>query len=71
MFLWYDMTLLEVLMSKRLSGEQIFSHLFKKVDPERILAFLANESGFWEEFSIRNAVPQVPFIVSGMKVLLD
>ncbi|MGY6520791.1 MAG: lycopene cyclase family protein [Mongoliitalea sp.] len=71
MFLWYDMTLLEVLMSKRLSGEQIFSHLFKKVDPERILAFLANESGFWEEFKIRNAVPQVPFIVSGMKVLMD
>ncbi|UJP65732.1 lycopene cyclase family protein [Mongoliitalea daihaiensis] len=71
MFLWYDMTLLDVLMSKSLTGEQIFSHLFSKVDPERILAFLANESGFWEEFSIRNAVPQAPFITSGMKVLFQ
>jgi lycopene beta-cyclase len=71
MFLWYDMTLLEVLISKRLTGEQIFSHLFAKVDPERILAFLANESTFWEEFGIRNAVPQLPFITSGVKVLVE
>lgn len=71
MFLWYDMTLLDVLMSQSLTGEQIFSHLFSKVDPEQILAFLANESGFWEEFKIRNAVPQGPFILSGMKSLFQ
>ncbi|MFN2394591.1 MAG: lycopene cyclase family protein [Bacteroidales bacterium] len=67
MFFWYDMTLLEVLLSGKLTGEQIFSSLFGKVDPERILAFLANESTFWEEFKIRNSVPVIPFMMAGMK----
>jgi len=70
MFELYDRTLLDVLLTKRLSGEQIFSSLFKKVDPERILAFLANESGFLEEFAIRNSVPQFPFAFSAMKQLM-
>lgn len=69
MFEWYDRTLLDVLLTKSQSGEQIFSSLFSKVEPERILAFLANESSFWEEFQIRSSVPQIPFIVSGMKQL--
>jgi len=66
-FLWYDLTLLDVLMTGSLTGEKIFSSLFKKVKPESILAFLANESTFWEEFKIRNAVPVLPFVISGMK----
>lgn len=70
MFQWYDRTLLDVLLTKGLSGEQIFSSLFKRVDPERILAFLANESGFWEEFKIRNSVPIIPFMFSGIKQLM-
>ncbi len=70
MFEWYDRTLVDVILNKRLSGEQIFSSLFKQVEPERILAFLANESGFWEEFRIRNSVPQFPFVYSGIKQLL-
>jgi lycopene beta-cyclase len=70
MFQWYDRTLLDVLLTKSLSGEQIFSSLFKQVEPERILAFLANESGFWEEFKIRNSVPQFPFVFSGIKQLI-
>jgi lycopene beta-cyclase len=70
MFFWYDMTLLEVLLSGKLTGEQIFSSLFGKVNPERILAFLANESTFWEEFKIRNSVPLLPFMISGMKQLV-
>ena len=70
MFEWYDRTLLDVLLTKSMTGEQIFSSLFSKVEPERILAFLANESGFWEEFKIRNSVPQLPFVFSGMKQLM-
>ncbi|TVP43196.1 MAG: lycopene cyclase [Mongoliibacter sp.] len=70
MFEWYDRTLLDVLLTKSLSGQQIFSSLFKKVEPERILAFLANESNFWEEFTIRNSVPILPFAFSGIKQLL-
>ncbi len=69
-FLWYDLTLLDVLMTGSMTGEKIFSSLFKKVKPESILAFLANESTFWEEFKIRNAVPILPFVISGMKQIL-
>lgn len=69
MFQWYDMTLLDVLLDKKIEGEELFSLLFKGNDPERILAFLANESGFWEEFKIRNSVPFWPFFTSGMKEL--
>jgi lycopene beta-cyclase len=66
-YMWYDLTLLDVLMTGSLTGEKIFASLFKKIQPETILAFLANESTFWEEFRIRNAVPVMPFVISGMK----
>ena len=68
-YAWYDRTLLDVLLSNKLTGKEIFSSLFKKNNPESILAFLANESNFWEEFKIRNSVPLGPFITSGMKQL--
>jgi lycopene beta-cyclase len=70
MFQWYDMVLLDVLLQKKVEGEFLFSSLFKANDPERILAFLANESGFWEEFKIRDSVPFWPFFTSGMTQLL-
>ncbi|WP_089240858.1 lycopene cyclase family protein [Belliella buryatensis] len=69
MFQWYDMVLLDVLLQKKVEGEFLFSSLFKANDPERILAFLANESGFWEEFKIRDSVPFWPFFTSGMRQL--
>lgn len=70
MFDWYDRTLLDVLLTGKMTGEEIFTNLFKKTDPELILAFLDNNSGFWEEFIIRNSVPQIPFMTSGMKQLI-
>lgn len=70
MFHWYDMTLLDVLLRKKLNGERIFTNLFKYNDPESVLAFLTDESGHWEEFKIRNSVPLLPFMSSGIKELL-
>lgn len=69
MFDWYDRTLLDVLLTKKMTGEEIFTRLFKKTDPELILAFLDNKSGFWQEFIIRNSVPLIPFMTSGIKQL--
>lgn len=69
MFRWYDLTLLDVLIEKKVSGEKIFSDLFKKNNPERVLAFLADESTHLDEFKIRNSVPLAPFISSGIKQL--
>lgn len=67
---WYDRTLLDVLLSKKIEGREIFAQLFKNVPPESVLAFLANESTAWEEFRIRNSVPLAAFMGSGIKQLL-
>lgn len=66
---WYDRTLLDVLLSKKVGGLEIFAQLFRNVPPESVLAFLANESTAWEEFRIRNSVPLAAFIGSGMRQL--
>lgn len=71
MFRWYDMSLLDVLISKKCSGEEIFTSLFKKNNPERVLAFLADESTHLDEFKIRNSVPIAPFALSGLKQFLN
>ena len=68
-FHWYDLTLLEVLLSGRLEGKAIFEAMFRKVEPERILAFLGNESTFIDEFIIMNSVPFAPFFRSGLTEL--
>lgn len=70
MFYWYDMTLLDVLLKQKCSGEEVFTSLFKKNNPERVLAFLADESNHFDEFKIRNSVPLKPFMISGIKQLL-
>jgi lycopene beta-cyclase len=71
MFRWYDLTLLDVLLEKKSSGEKIFTSLFEKNNPERILAFLLDESTHLDEFRIGNSVPLIPFLSSGIKQLLS
>ena len=70
-YAWYDRTLLDVLLSKKVTGRDIFSSLFKGNDPEKILSFLDNDSTFWEEFKIRNSVPLLPFMFSGIRQLFS
>jgi lycopene beta-cyclase len=69
-YAWYDRTLLDVLLSKKVTGRAIFESLFRKNSPEKILSFLDNDSNFWEEFKIRNSVPLFPFMFSGIRQLL-
>ena len=66
---WYDRTLVEVILSGKMNGKDIFSIMFKKLNPEMILAFLANESSFLEELKIMSSLPKGPFFTSGMKQL--
>lgn len=68
-YAWYDRTLLDVLLSKKVTGKAIFESLFRKNSPEKILSFLDNDSNFWEEFKIRNSVPLLPFMFSGIRQL--
>ena len=42
---------------------------FKKLSPERILAFLGNESKFLDDIKIMNSLPKIPFLIAGIKSL--
>ncbi|QTD38766.1 lycopene cyclase [Polaribacter batillariae] len=69
-FNWYDRTLIDVLLSKKLSGKYIFTKMFKKISAEKILAFLGNESSLVEDISIIKTLPLKPFLISGIKQLI-
>jgi lycopene beta-cyclase len=67
---WYDRTLIDVLLSKKLNGKAIFTKIFEKNDPEKILAFLGNESTLLEDITIMTSLPLKPFLTSGVQQLL-
>ncbi|MEL7003822.1 MAG: lycopene cyclase family protein [Bacteroidota bacterium] len=71
MFDWYDKTLLDVMLSKKMSGKEIFSTMFRKVSPEKILTFLDNESSFKEDLQVMLSVTSSPFVVSGIRQLFQ
>jgi len=66
---WYDRTLLDVLLSKKITGKEVFDIMFQKIPPEQILAFLGNESTLLEDINIMKSLPLKPFITSGIKQL--
>lgn len=68
-FEWFDKTLLQVLVDKKQSGAQIFSLLFKKHPPQRILRFLNEESRWHEEFKIMWSMPLRVFLPAALKAL--
>ena len=68
-FEWYDRTLIEVLISKQMTGREVFTIMFKKNNIDKILAFLANESAFKDDLKIMTSLPSVPFLISGFKHL--
>ena len=66
---WYDRTLLEVLLSGKMEGKEIFAMMFSKRSPERILKFLANESSLIDDLKIVSALPIKHFLTAGLKQL--
>jgi len=65
-FNWYDSVLLNILSHNTLRGDEIFTHLFRKNHPEKILKFLDNETSVSEELKILSTLPQWPFMKAGM-----
>ncbi|NRB49131.1 MAG: lycopene cyclase [Saprospiraceae bacterium] len=63
-FQLYDSTLLRVLEEDRLAGDVLFTHLFRKNPPQRLLRFLNDESHFAEEIALMSSVPTLPFLRS-------
>jgi lycopene beta-cyclase len=68
-FHFYDSILLHILQHKKLSGEKIFSALFKKNKPQQVLRFLDNESSLGDELKIISSLPTWPFLKAALKQL--
>ena len=65
-FNWYDSVLLNILSHNALGGDEIFTHLFRKNHPDKILKFLDNETTVSEELKILSTLPQWPFMKAGL-----
>jgi lycopene beta-cyclase len=68
-FHFYDSVLLNILQNNAVSGREIFTDLFKKNAPQRVLRFLDNETSFKEELKIISTLPVIPFTKAAMKQL--
>lgn len=68
-FDWYDRTVLEVILSKRMTGKEIFTQIFRESPINKVLAFLGNESTVMEDIQIMRKLPLFPFLISGIKQL--
>jgi lycopene beta-cyclase len=66
-FHFYDSTLLDILKNKTLSGDIIFSQLFKKNKPQPVLRFLDNESSLSDELKITTSLPVWPFLKAALR----
>ena len=58
----YDSVLLNVLYNNKMKGDKIFTLIFQKNPPQRVLRFLDNETNFWEDFQIMQSVPTRIFL---------
>ncbi|MFN0204307.1 MAG: lycopene cyclase family protein [Bacteroidia bacterium] len=61
-YAWFDTLLLNVMLNHRFPSDKIFHFLFKNNPPQRVLAFLNEETTIIEDLKIMNSVPSMPFI---------
>ena len=66
---WYDRTLINVLLSNKMTGKEVFTIMFKKNSAQKILAFLGNESTIIEDILIMINFPKIPFLIAGIRSL--
>jgi lycopene beta-cyclase len=67
----YDDTLLEVLLQKKMNGDEIFARIFKAIKPQTVLAFLDNESTLLNEIRIMSSVPTSTFLPIAFKEIFS
>ncbi len=59
---WYDLLFLDLLYEENENGAVLFSRLFKKNNPQKILKFLDEETSFPEEVAIMRNMPARKFL---------
>lgn len=67
---FYDSVLLNVLHHKKMPGDKIFTAIFRKNKPGRVLRFLDNESTVLEDLGIMASVPTIIFLPAALQELL-
>ena len=71
MYQWYDRTVLEVIISKKMQGKDIFYKMFKKLSIEQILKFLGNVSLKQSPVSLHGIeFDPIPIILSSLIIIL-
>lgn len=68
-FKLYDGILLNVLKHRKMSGDKLFTQLFKNNAPQAILKFLDNETSLKEELKIMNSVSLSVFLPAALRQL--
>ena len=68
-FQFYDNVLLELLVGKKLPGEEIFTRMFKRNPVSRIFKFLDNETSIIEELQLISTLQTVPFAKAALRTL--
>ncbi|TCJ14205.1 lycopene cyclase [Flaviaesturariibacter flavus] len=68
-FHFYDSVLLDVLAHGKVRGADIFTDLFRRNDPQKVLRFLDNESNLGEELGIIASLPTAPFARAALRQL--
>ncbi len=67
---FYDSVLLNVLATGKMSGDKIFTHLFRKNSPGNIFRFLDNETSFLDDLNLITTLPTMSFLKAGLKEIL-
>lgn len=67
---FYDKILLNVILSGKASGDEIFTKLFSRLSPQTIFGFLDEEAGFWNDLKIFTAPPTLPFLRAFIEEIL-
>ena len=65
-----DSTLLNVLLKERHSGKDIFTRLYQKNPTPRLLAFMDEDTSFWDDLRVMSTVPLWAFTVGMFDALV-
>jgi lycopene beta-cyclase len=66
-----DSVLLNVMLHKRMSADEIFTSLFKHNRSADVLKFLDEDTSVWQDIALMKSVPYIPFMLGAKGVLLS
>ena len=66
-FRFYDSVLLHVLKNGMVPGDKVFTDLFQKNKPQRVLRFLDNETSLGDELGVISSLPTWPFLRAALR----